>query len=297
MTTLDRAADAGNTRGILAMLVSMACFTINDTFIKIAASDLPLGEIIFVRNAFAVLVIAAWAVAIGGVTLPCRLPARLLVLRLVGEVSGTLLFLNALVRMPIADATAIGQFTPLAVTAAAAIFLKEPVGWRRWLAAGVGLLGVLLIVRPGTTAFTPAALFVVASMAFVVLRDLATRGIAASVPTVWLTAMSAVAVMLSSLLLLPYETWQWPAGRELLMIGAAGAFLTGGYAFIVVAMRSGEIPVVAPFRYSVIVWALVSGAAVWGQIPDALSLCGIAIVCGAGLYAFHRERIRRRQGW
>lgn len=280
-------------RGIAAMVASMASFTVNDTLVKLTASGLPIGEIIFLRNAFATLLIVAFGLYFGGLVIDRATPLRLHAGRLTGEVGATLMYLIALTAMPIADVIAIGQFTPLAVTAAAALFLGESVGWRRWTAAGIGLVGVLLIIHPGTSAFSEAGLLALGSIAFVVLRDLATRRVSAAVPTLTLTLLSAIAVMISSFALLPFETWRVPTLVEVAAMAVAGFFLIGGYAFIIVAMRSGEIPVVAPFRYSVILWALLAGFIVWRELPDTVSLLGIAIVCTAGVYTFHRERVLR----
>lgn len=300
-------ADAANARGIAAMLASMAAFTANDVCVKLASERVPLGEIIFLRNGFATLFLAAALFmayrSIDAVRSALGLQAirsspglaRLLSWRMAGEVFATLLFLAALIRMPIADITAIGQFTPLAVTAAAAVFLNEPVGWRRWMAALAGLVGVLLIVRPGSTAFTPAALLALGSIGFVVLRDLATRLIpAAAMPTVTLTLMSASSVTVSGLLLMPFETWVRPLPGDFLLLMTAGFFLLGAYAFIIVAMRAGEVAVIAPFRYSVIIWAIAAGHLFWNELPDQISCAGIVIVIAAGLYTFHRERLKRR---
>lgn len=274
------------------MLVSMAGFTINDACIKLAASNLPLGQLIVIRNTFATVFILLAIAILGAWRIPRDPPAGLVALRLVGEVGATLLYLSALLLMPIADVTAIGQFTPLAVTAAAALVLAEPVGWRRWAAAGVGLAGVLLIVRPGSSVFTPAALLALGSIAFVVLRDLATRQISTGLTTLHLTLVSSLAVLASGLLLSPFDTWGWPSGAETALLAAAGFFLVGGYVFIIVAMRTGEIAAVSPFRYSVILFALMAGWIIWSELPDPISLAGIAVVTGAGLYTFHREHVR-----
>lgn len=297
----------GNLRGIIAMLVSMAAFTANDVCVKLASSTMPLGEIIALRGGFATLfIILGLVVAAGGFAAARRnlgLGAlwagphrRLLGWRMAGEVAATLVFLAALIRMRIADVTAIMQFTPLAVTAGAALVLQEPVGWRRWLAAGVGLGGVLLIVRPGSTAFTPAALLALAAIGFVVVRDLATRQIpAAAVPTATLTLMSAGSVMASGFLLAPIEAWHWPDVYTSALLAMAGLALVAAYAFIVIGMRAGEVAVVGPFRYSVIVWALLAGALVWGEWPDETALLGIGIVTAAGVYTFQRERAVNRE--
>ncbi len=284
-----------NTIGILAMLASMAFFVANDTCVKLIGETLPLGELILLRNTAATVYILAFAAVFGGLTLPADPPMRLLGWRMVMEILSTLFFLSALIAMRIADATAIAQFTPLAMTAAAAVFLKEPVGWRRWLAALVGLIGVLLIARPGTTAFSPAAVLLLIAVGLVVARDLLTRQITNAVPTLTLTLMSAAAVAPSGFLLLPFELWLWPATREIVLLLAGGLFLTLAYALIIVAMRAGDVAVISPFRYAVILFALISGWLVWGEIPDGLQMLGIAIVTLAGLYTVHRERVLRRQ--
>lgn len=285
-------ARASNFTGILAMLGSMAFFVANDTCVKLAGERLPLGEIIVLRNSAATLYILVFALIASGLTLPAHPPWRLLSWRMAAEAFSTLTFLTALMAMPIGDVTALAQFTPLAMTAAAAVLLREPVGWRRWTATLVGLCGVMLIARPGTSAFTPAALVLALAVVLVIARDLITRQIPSNVPTLTLTLMSAASTAPAGLLLLPFETWVWPAAHEAILLALAGACLSLAYALIVVAMRAGDVGVIAPFRYGVILFALLSGWLFWNEIPDALQGLGIVILTGAGLYTVHRERLR-----
>lgn len=287
-------ARQSNLTGIVAMLGSMALFVANDTCVKTLGASLPLGEIIFFRNLAATVYILCFAAVCGGLTLPRGAPWRLLKWRMAAEAFSTLTFLSALLAMPIGDVTALAQFTPLAMTAAAAIWLREPVGWQRWCAAGVGLVGVFLIVRPGTSAFTPALGVLAAAVALVIARDLITRQIPNTVPTLTLTLMSAAITAPAGLLLLPFETWVMPSGREALLLAAAGAFLTLAYALIVVAMRAGDVGVIAPFRYAVILFALLSGWLFWNESPDALQVAGTFILTAAGLYTVQRERLLRK---
>jgi drug/metabolite transporter (DMT)-like permease len=290
---------ATNTRGIVAMVTAMASFSFSDMLVKMAGQDIPVGEIIFLRGLFASFLVVTLALLTG--SLGRGLAAmkeggrnRLLAARTIAEVGATVCFLSGLVRLPFADAAAIAQFVPLGVTAAAAIFLREPVGWRRWLATFVGLVGVLIIIKPGTSAFDPAALWIVASMIFVVTRDLTTRQIGKRVPPLFLISISAVAVTFSGLAFLPFENWVMPQPiGYLLMVGSALGVL-GGYYAVIVAMQSGEIATVAPFRYSIILFAIVFGVVVFGERPPLSTYIGIGIVVGAGLYMFHRERIRKR---
>lgn len=289
---------ASNVRAIVAMVVSQAVFTVNDALMKLAARDLPGGEAIFIRGLFTILLAGVLAVALGGFRVsPPRRDWPKIALRNVGEIGATLLYLTALFNMPIADCTAILQFLPLAITAGAALFLGEPVGWRRWLATGVGFVGVLVIIRPGTAAFNAWSLVALAAVVSIVLRDLTTRRIDRAVPTVLLTFLSSLTVTVAAAGLSMVETWRMPAPGTVGLIGGAAVFLLGGYYFVIEAMRYGEVAVVSPFRYSVILWAIIAGLAVFGEWPDPVALAGTAIVIGAGLYTFFRERqLRLRQG-
>ena len=205
------------------------------------------------------------------------------------EVAAAVLYLSALFHMPIAECTAILQFTPLALTAGAALFLGAPVGWRRWLATLVGLIGVLIIIRPGASAFNPYAALALLSVVFIAARDLITRRLGKDVPTIVIAFTSTAAVAVSSLGLLPFETWRWPSPAAMLALIGASAALLGAQYWIILAMRTGDIAVVAPFRYSIILWAIVAGFLVWREVPDLATWIGIAIVTAAGLYTFLRE--------
>lgn len=280
----------GNVTGIVAMLASMAAFVANDTCVKLIGNTLPLGELIALRNLTATIYILAFAALFGGLTLPANAPKQILGWRMAAEFFSTLLFLSGLVMLPIADATAIGQFTPIAITAAAAIFLKERIGWRSWVATVFGLIGVLLIIKPGTSAYSPAALLVLAAVGFIVVRDLATRSISRDVPTLTLTAMSASVSILSGVVLWPFETWIVPSAYQAMLLMLAASFLTIAYALIIVAMRHGDVGTVSPFRYAVIVFAILSGWVFWNELPDLTQFIGIAVLSAAGLYTYYRER-------
>lgn len=277
------------------MLFSMGCFVSSDTLIKVVGRDMPVGQIMAVRGVFAFTFVAVLAAATG--VLPkIRLALTLVVgIRCFAEVASTVFFFSGLMQLPFADAAAIGQFTPLAVTAAAAVFLNEPVGWRRWLATAVGLVGVLLIIKPGTASFNPAGLLIVACVFFVVLRDLLTRQMGSGVPILLLILVSAAAVGLTGVCGLAFENWIRPTWPMIgyMMMSAIG--VTGGYYGAIVAMREGEISVVAPFRYTAMLFALMWGYVIFGEVPDRLTWIGIGIVVAAGVYTFHRESVRRRE--
>ncbi len=283
-------ARSENVRGIVRMLAAMAVFVLNDTLIKLAAAHIPTGEAIFVRGVFTVgLCLAVIMASNLSWALPHAVSPRVLV-RGVVDIGATVLFMIALMHMPLGDIFGLLQATPLAITAAAALFLGAKVGWRRWLATTVGLIGVLIIVRPGVSAFNPYAILVLGSILCSVTRDIVTRGVAQHVPSLIIAWSSATMVTLSSLAFIPFETWQWPSAlTTLTLAGSAVALLAGQY-WLIAAMRTGEIAVVAPFRYSLIVWAIAAGYIVWGEVPEPASWIGIAIVSLAGLYTFLREQ-------
>lgn len=284
-----------NLRGILAMLAAMALFIFNDMMVKLAGAHLPVGQVIFLRGLLASCVVLVWAGLSGALANWRRLSQQPVLWRTAGEMGSTLLYLSALMAMPIGNATAILQVVPLAATAASAVFLAEAVGWRRWSAAGLGFVGTMLIIRPGMEGFNRASLLALAAVGFIVLRDLSTRWISREVPTLAVTAMAAVAVMIAGAGLGLSEDWGTVTGRDLAFLAGAAICLIGGYLTVIMAFRSGEVSAVAPFRYSIIVWALIIGYLVWGEVPRAATLVGILIVAATGIYTFEREaRLKRR---
>lgn len=283
-----------NLRGIVAMLASAAAFMCNDAITKLNLAELPLGEIMFLRNAVASLLCLALAVWMGALRPLRAFAVPAVALRTLGEVSTTILYLSALALMPLANLTFLMQSTPLAITAASALLLGERVGWRRWLATLVGLSGVLLIVRPGTSGYNSGTLLALGAIATVVLRDLFTRRIPVGVPSLLVTLISSVTIMLAGLAMGQFETWLMPLAATWIKLIASAVFLSLALYFGVTAMRLGELSVITPFRFASVLFALAMGYAVWGDVPDLWALFGTAIVISAGLYTLHREQVRRR---
>ena len=193
--------------------------------------------------------------------------------------------------LPLPTVTTVVQVTPLAVTAGAALIYGEKVGWRRWAAALVGFLGVVLIVKPGSSAFGAAAYLALSALVFTTLRDLTTRGLDRSIPSMFVAAASSAAIMLTGFLLVPFDApWTVPSWWALGWLTVSGACLFVANTFIIMALRTGEISVVAPFRYAPVPLSLALGYWWWGDIPDPIAFLGIGIVICAGLYTVHRER-------
>jgi drug/metabolite transporter (DMT)-like permease len=280
-----------NARGAVLMTIAMAAFTLNDTAMKLAMQNLPLFQAIGLRGLLATgaLLVIGWR--LGGLRL--RLPVRdrwLLALRSLAEVMGTLTFLAALIHMPLANLSAILQVLPLAVTLAAALFLGDRVGWRRMTAILLGFLGVLIIIRPGPQGFDLWALMGLLSVACVVVRDLATRRMSASLPSVTVALTAAVTVLAMGGIGTMVQGWQPVALRDGLLLTAAAGALIVGYLTVVMTMRVGDISFVAPFRYTALLWAMALDFMIFGHLFDPLTLLGAGLVVATGIFTFWRER-------
>ncbi|WP_422370476.1 DMT family transporter [Hoeflea sp.] len=285
-----------NLRGALFMSLSMAGFTLNDSIVKLMTDDISVAQVMFLRGIIATVLIYIFAWRRGAIRPIRLLMDKWVALRVVGEVGGTLTFLTGLANVPIANAAAILQALPLAVTMGAALFLAEPVGWRRWLAILVGFSGVLLIIRPGMEGFSPYSLMIVGTVIFAAARDLATRKVDPAIPSLYLSTVTAGAVTVAGLLLIwPMGGWQPVDTAQLGLVAMAACLVLVGYQFIIMSMREGEISFVAPFRYTGFLWAVLMGYLMFGEVPDSFMIAGGAIVIGSGLFTLYRERVRSKQ--
>lgn len=277
------------------MAVAMAGFTMNDAITKAVSSEMNFGQVMLVRGLFAIALIAALAWHHGALRPLRTLMVKPVALRVAGEVGGTVSFLAAIVHLPLANTAAIFQALPLAITLGAALMFGEPVGWRRWLAIAAGFVGVLIVVRPGVEGFNQFSLLALTSVIFCAARDLATKQIPAQIPSLFITLVTTVTITLTgAAILFPLGGWMPTSPRALGLLALAAVLLLIGYQCIIMALRSGDISAVAPFRYSALLWAMLLGYLVFGDVPDAMMATGASIVVLSGLYAFYRERIRHR---
>lgn len=280
-----------NLRGIALMVVAMAGFTIADSFVKSAARDLPVGQILAIIGTLGGAIFALITRAQGHRVFSRDFFQPPVLLRNFSEIWGTVCYITALSKIDLSTASAIIQATPLAVTLGAVFLLGEKVHWRRWSAILIGLIGVLIILRPGSSAFDPASIWAVAGMVGLAMRDLATRMIAKDMPTLRISTYGMSMLLPAGLMLIALG--QTPQAMSLQNWGQIIGLVVisvSGYWAITAAMRVGDVSVVAPFRYSRILFALLVGAIVFGERPDAWTLIGGAITIAAGLYAFLRER-------
>ena len=284
-----------NTRGALLMTGSMASFTFNDAFMKSLGEQLPLFQAIFLRGIGTTLFLIALTVWMRQVRLAAsRRDWTLMIIRAVSEMGGAWFFITALFHMPFANLSAILQALPLAVTLAGTVFLGESVGWRRMTAILIGFAGVMLIVRPGADGFTIYALYGLATVACVTVRDIVSRMMSRELPSLMVASVSALGVTLFAAVGSTFETWAPVTLPVALKLLGAMVFVFGGYLFSVSAMRVGELSFVAPFRYTSLIVALFVGALAFGTFPDLLTLIGAGIVVATGLFTLYRERVTRR---
>lgn len=283
---------AVNRRGILCMVGAMTSFVMNDALVKFASQSMPGAQLIFVRGVMALLMVLAVTHAMG---LSSRIPevrrgwpaGRALV-----DAIATMLYLSSLFYLPIGNATAINLATPLMMAVFAALCMSERVRGARWLAILAGFAGVLLVIQPSASGFNGYALLCLLGTLFHAARDLMTRRIDPGIPSILITLATAVAVVVLSGGLSLIQGWK-PFGLfELSLLALASVFLFGGYYLIISSMRQGEMTLVAPFRYSGLLVALVIGYIVWGEVPNALAWSGIALLIGSGLFVLHSENRR-----
>ncbi len=285
-------AKSDNLRGAVLMLISMATFTCNDAVMKAVTQTLPLYESVALRGlSVLVLMLVVAQIQQGGVRLSVPREDLLpLVVRTVADIASTVLYLLALREMALADLSAILQALPLGVTLAAGLFFHERLGWRRLSAIGVGFVGVVMILRPGSGAFDIWSVVALASMLLIVLRDIVTRTFSAGIGSSTIAFYAAATIMLTGFILGVGEEWRMPDLREAGLLLLSAGFLTAGYITAVATMRVGEISLIAPLRYTSLVWAIVLGLVIFGEWPDLWTWLGSVLVVGAGLYTILREQ-------
>lgn len=285
---------SANLRGAIFMCLAMAGFTVNDALVKSVTGVMNPGQIMLVRGVMTSVLVLLLARHFGAFRSLRLLLDPIVALRIVAEVVAAITYISALGEMPLANASAILQALPLAVTSGAALFLGEPVGWRRWLAILVGFVGVLIVLRPGPDGFSAASIAVAASVVAAAVRDLCTRRISPDVPSLFISATTAVIITLTgAVLVVPLGGWQPMSATSLLHLAAASLVLLVGYQCIVLAMRFGEIAIVAPLRYTSLIWSIGIGILFFSERPDIWTMTGVGIIIVSGLYALARENKRR----
>jgi drug/metabolite transporter (DMT)-like permease len=286
---------AANKRGIIAMLSAMAMFVVNDAMVKLATLQFPVGQLMALRAVFASLFVFSMVAFYGVLRDLPKLFSPLVLMRAGLEGCIAFLFISALKAMPIANVTTLLMASSLILTVLAVALGFEVIGWRRIAALLVGFLGVVIAVRPGVDGFTLPALLALAAAGLVAVRELVTRRIAADIPTVVVALSTTLATGLVGAVLGANEPWIRPPLVETSMLIVAALMVAGGNFAIIIAYRGTDVSIVSGYRYSIVVFALILGFLIWGDVPDLWSMLGSLLIVGSGLYTLHRERVRRRE--
>lgn len=286
-----------NFRGAILMVIAMVLFAFEDMFIKLLSAELPFAEVLGMVGLLGFVSFGVLLKLRGGRIWTRDLLRPVVVFRNLAEAVGSIGIVVALALTELSSTSAIMQALPLAIVLGAAVFLREPVGWRRWTAIGVGFLGVLLVIRPGLAGFQPVSLMALVAVLGLAARDIATRRIPARIPSLQLAASAFLAILIASVLmgLVLGQRFVMPDLRQWLLFLLCMAVGVGGYALLVTATRLGEASALAPYRYARLVFALMLAFAVFGERPDALTLIGATIIVGSGCYTMWREAALRRR--
>lgn len=265
-----------------------------DASIKLISPTIPVGEIMFIRGCFTLIGIAALAVARGGFSAVRAFNYRDQFIRAGCFVAGTFLFIEALWRLPLAEANAISFLGPVLVTAMAPFTLREQVGWRRWFTVLIGFAGVVLMLRPSASGIEWAALFPLGAAFTSAYADIVTRRLSATDSAVSILFFTTLAVVLVGLATLPFG-WQPLDGFTFAIIAGVGTFVFAAHWLIVEAFRLAEAAVLAPFKYLMLIWALIIGYFGWGEVPDGWAAVGGAAIVVSGLLLFRSATQRAQQ--
>ena len=273
------------------MILSMACFAVEDTFIKLLSARLPATQILFSVGFGGALITLALAVTLNVNLADKILLNKHVISRTIADLFGALFFTSAMVLIPMSLLASILQATPLFVTLGAAILLGERVGWRRWSAIFIGFLGVIIILQPGYGSFQLASLLGLAAVLCLALRDVVTRDMATEIPTLTVTFYACLAMGSAGFIAYPFfGTPIMPTTFEAILLVCAAIIGLTGYFLIVLATRKGDVSVIAPFRYSRLLFSLGLASLILGEMLTLPILLGGLLVVSSGIYTFGRER-------
>lgn len=280
-----------NLRGALLMILAMAGFAIEDAFIKALTDRVPSGQVLLLIGLGSGIGFAIAATRAKACWITRSVLHPMVILRNAGEIVGTGAFVIAITLVPLAMASALLQATPLFVTLGAILFFGERVGWRRWMALGIGLVGVIVILRPGLEGFRPEAVFALLSAIGIATRDLATRHRPSHIHTLQLSTWGFFTLVpVGAAMLALGDGPVRMSGVESLQLLAAMGFGAISYYALMLAVQLGEVGFVTPFRYTRLIFAMILAWTIFAERPDLFTLIGAAIVVGSGLYTLIRER-------
>ena len=280
-----------NRQGIAAMCLAMAFFLTNDALVKMASVQIGIFQSLFLRGALASLILSVAAWRMGAFRLGPGWRHPTVLWRAGIDAVASMVYMAGLVELPLANATAINLAVPFFITLLAVWVLRERVDALRWSLIISGFIGVLLVVQPQIDGFNGHAWLCVLGTFLHAVRDLITRRIPAGIPSALITQTNAIAAMALGGVLCLGQTWQPVDGMAAVSLGLAALCLCMAYSLMVRATRQSDLSVVAPFRYTGLLYALIAGYWVWGEIPNTWAWCGIILLVASGLVMLRRERV------
>lgn len=281
--------------GIASALAGLLGMSVMDACAKFLGEGYAISQIILLRNGVGALVVLLFVLATGKGFAPLRAHhIGLLTLRTIFGLTAGFLFFTGLRYLPLADAFAIAFTAPLFITALSAPLLGEQVGIRRCGAVLVGFVGVLIVIQPGTSSFRTEALLPLGAALAYALTMLVSRRLTWDMTTSAIMFWPSLGATLAALVLMPIQ-WRTPSPLDLSIFIFMGLIGTVGMALIVQGYRFAPASVIAPFDYSALLWAILLGWLIWGDLPGPEVWVGASILISSGLYILHRETRRREQ--
>lgn len=268
----------------------MFLFAAVDAQAKLLTENFHPIQITWIRQ-FGLLLGVAVFLALRGVNVLKTKKPGLQILR--GTIAGLspTLFVTAVAYVALADAVAVSFVAPFMVTLMAGLILREPVGWRRWLAISIGFGGALIVIRPGLGVMHPAVGLVFLAAALFAVRQIISRHITQfdSVgTTIAYTAIASTAVLTIPL---PF-VWVWPDNaRDIALLASVAVMASFGELLVIKALEVAQAVAIAPIQYTLLVWGTLYGIVLFGDFPDAWTSLGAIIIVATGLYTLQRERI------
>lgn len=271
----------------------MALFALEDALLKGASAALPVWQVLILFGTGGAVIFASVVALRGGRLFHPDVLSRPMKVRVVFEVFGRMFYLVAIALTPLSSATVILQATPLVVVAGAALFFGETVGWRRWSAILIGLIGVVIIIRPTGQSFSALSILAVLGMLGFAGRDLASRAAPATLGSDVLGFYGFLSIIVAGLL---YRSWEGApmaalTTQSVMLIAAAVVLGTLAYTSLMKAMRTGEVSSVTPFRYSRLLFGIGLGVFLFGEQLDQTMWIGSALIVASGLYILWRGRM------
>ena len=273
-----------NMRCIFYMIIAMAGFAIEDAIIKQLSNSMPISQILILIGIGGLVIfsLAARFRAIRILSAEIKNPRFLI--RSLCELAAAISFVTAIVHGSLSVSSAIIQATPLAVVIGGTFILKQQVSGLSWVLVLTGFIGVLMVTQPGLEGFKPATLFAVAAVFFLAIRDIITRSISDSIPVITISFWAFFASLSAGLITVPFfEPFRVPSSKDVLLVTASVCTASFAYCAVVLATRAGEISVVAPFRYTRLLFALGLSVVFFDENINGLMLLGSVLIATSGV--------------